>query len=444
MHAEVGDHVGLGAGVGLDVDVLGAGEEGQGPLLGEPLGDVHVLAAAVVALAGQALGVLVGEPAALGLHHGGPDVVLAGDQLDLVALAAALPSHRLPELGIDLGDACPITSGRCPPGSPPPPPSVRAGVRGSRRVRTLRGPLSSHDRRPRPGRASRRGGTYPRLGLDEGAADRGQDLPDPLDDDGAGAQDPRRRPSQIHDRRGPARPPTGPPSRIRSTASPSGATTSAADRASGSPDRFAEVVGSGPTAAASARGAGWSGTRRPIVGAPPVRTGGSVTPAAGGRSASGRPARTPRRGREPPASITPIVGRPARRRRGAARSRVGRAAALAAKSRSMPPRRAEAHGDPVDRVGGERHDPAGLAATSRDRPSARPASGASASEPGDRPGRCRRAAALRGRRRSPARAIGQPWRSAANRARSGGHSPRARTSASMIAAAPSSRTDGAT
>ena len=88
--AEVGGHVGLGARVGLDVDVLGAGEEGEGALLGEPLGDVDVLAAAVVALARQALGVLVGEPRALRLHDRRGDVVLARDQLDLVVLAAAL------------------------------------------------------------------------------------------------------------------------------------------------------------------------------------------------------------------------------------------------------------------------------------------------------------------------------------------------------------------
>ena len=61
--AEVGGHVGLGARVRLDVDVLGAGEERERALLGEPLGDVDVLAAAVVALAGQALGVLVRQPA---------------------------------------------------------------------------------------------------------------------------------------------------------------------------------------------------------------------------------------------------------------------------------------------------------------------------------------------------------------------------------------------
>ncbi len=46
-----------------------------------------------------------------------------------------------------------------------------------------------------------------------------------------------------------------PPSRIRSTASPSCARISAASRASGSPERLAEVVGSGPTPRARVRGA---------------------------------------------------------------------------------------------------------------------------------------------------------------------------------------------
>ena len=103
-HAEVGRHVRLGARVGLDVDVLGAREEGQGTLLGEPLGDVHELAAAVVALARQALGVLVGQPRALGFHDRGRGVVLAGDELDLVVLAAALAEHRLPQDRVELGD----------------------------------------------------------------------------------------------------------------------------------------------------------------------------------------------------------------------------------------------------------------------------------------------------------------------------------------------------
>jgi hypothetical protein len=62
QHGEEGREVRLGARVRLDVDVLRAREEGEGAILGEPLHDVHVLAAAVVALARQAFRVLVGEP----------------------------------------------------------------------------------------------------------------------------------------------------------------------------------------------------------------------------------------------------------------------------------------------------------------------------------------------------------------------------------------------
>ncbi len=61
------------------------------------LGDVDVLAAAVVALAGQALGVLVGQPRALGFHDRRRRVVLAGDQLDLVVLATPFAEHRVPQ-----------------------------------------------------------------------------------------------------------------------------------------------------------------------------------------------------------------------------------------------------------------------------------------------------------------------------------------------------------
>ena len=122
-HAEVGGHVGLRARVRLDVDVLGAREQRQGALLGEPLDDVHELAAAVVALARQALGVLVGEPRALRLEHGLGDIVLAGDELDLPALPLALAEHRIPELGVDLrqrgvGDGRPGGDGHVgPPGA---------------------------------------------------------------------------------------------------------------------------------------------------------------------------------------------------------------------------------------------------------------------------------------------------------------------------------------
>ena len=61
-----------------------------GALDGEGLGDVDELAAAVVAPAGIALGVLVGQHRALRVQDRAADDVLRGDQLDLVALAAEL------------------------------------------------------------------------------------------------------------------------------------------------------------------------------------------------------------------------------------------------------------------------------------------------------------------------------------------------------------------
>ena len=65
----VDGRVGLRAGVRLDVRVLGA-EQRLRAVDRELLDDVDVLAAAVVALARIALGVLVGQHAALTLQHG--------------------------------------------------------------------------------------------------------------------------------------------------------------------------------------------------------------------------------------------------------------------------------------------------------------------------------------------------------------------------------------
>jgi hypothetical protein len=79
--------VGLGTGVRLDVGELGA-EEGLDPVDGQLLDNVNVLAAAVVALARVALGVLVGEDRALRLHHGAGGEVLGGDHFQGAALAA--------------------------------------------------------------------------------------------------------------------------------------------------------------------------------------------------------------------------------------------------------------------------------------------------------------------------------------------------------------------
>ena len=85
--------VGLRAGVRLDVGVLGA-EQGLDPVDRELLDHVDVLAAAVVALARVALGVLVGQHRTLRLHDGPGGVVLRGDHFQAVPLAG--------QLGVDL------------------------------------------------------------------------------------------------------------------------------------------------------------------------------------------------------------------------------------------------------------------------------------------------------------------------------------------------------
>ncbi len=79
---QVDRHVGLRARMGLHVGRFGA-EESAGPVDGGPLGPVHHLAAAVVALPGQSLGVLVGEYRSERLQDGGADEVLRGDQFEL-------------------------------------------------------------------------------------------------------------------------------------------------------------------------------------------------------------------------------------------------------------------------------------------------------------------------------------------------------------------------
>ena len=100
---EVGRGVGLRARMRLHVGVVGA-EQLLRAVDGELLGHVHVLAAAVVALARIALGVLVGEHRPLRLEHARTGVVLGGDQLDVVFLADALVLERRREFGIEPGD----------------------------------------------------------------------------------------------------------------------------------------------------------------------------------------------------------------------------------------------------------------------------------------------------------------------------------------------------
>ncbi len=81
----------------------GAAEQFRDALDGEPLGNIDELAAAVIALTGQTLGVFIGEHRAPRLQHGAADDVLGRDQLDLVALARKLKRDRFGDFRIALG-----------------------------------------------------------------------------------------------------------------------------------------------------------------------------------------------------------------------------------------------------------------------------------------------------------------------------------------------------
>ena len=92
QHRGVSRLIGLRAGVRLHVDVFGA-EKLLGAVAREVLHVIGEFAAAVVALAGIAFGVFVGEDAAGGFQHRFGGEVFAGDQFDLAVLAFGLLSE---------------------------------------------------------------------------------------------------------------------------------------------------------------------------------------------------------------------------------------------------------------------------------------------------------------------------------------------------------------
>ena len=89
--------VGLAARMRLHIGE-GAVEQALGAVDGQLLDHVDILAAAVIAPAGIAFGIFVGEQRACGVEHGLGDDVLRGDQLDLVLLALGLVLDRAPDL----------------------------------------------------------------------------------------------------------------------------------------------------------------------------------------------------------------------------------------------------------------------------------------------------------------------------------------------------------
>ena len=93
QHRHVDGHVRLRAGVRLDVGVVCA-EDLLGAIDGQRLGDVDELAAAVVALARIAFGVLVGEDAARRLQDRRAHEVLRRDEFESFFLAMQLVADR--------------------------------------------------------------------------------------------------------------------------------------------------------------------------------------------------------------------------------------------------------------------------------------------------------------------------------------------------------------
>ncbi len=99
-HGHVDGGVGLRAGVRLDVDVVGS-EELLRAFDRERLDLVDSLAsAAVIAAAGIALGVLVGEKGAQRLEDRGAREVLRGNELESLGLAPVLLADQVGDLGI--------------------------------------------------------------------------------------------------------------------------------------------------------------------------------------------------------------------------------------------------------------------------------------------------------------------------------------------------------
>ena len=98
----VGCQVGVGAAMGLDVGEL-AVKQLAGALAGQVLDHIHLLATAVVAARGIALGIFVGKHRAHRLEHGGASKVLRCDQLDGLALARKLVIDRGGDLGVGVG-----------------------------------------------------------------------------------------------------------------------------------------------------------------------------------------------------------------------------------------------------------------------------------------------------------------------------------------------------
>ena len=95
--------IGVCAGVRLYVGIFAA-KQFAGAFPGNVLRDIHGIAAAVIASAGIALGVLIGQAGAHCQHHRLADDILGRDQLDVAALPCKFLLNGCSHLGVKLGD----------------------------------------------------------------------------------------------------------------------------------------------------------------------------------------------------------------------------------------------------------------------------------------------------------------------------------------------------
>ncbi len=87
--------------MGLNVGMIRA-EELTGSVPGDIFHNVYALAAAVIPLAGVALGIFVGQHSAHRGHHRRADDVFRGNQLDIAALAVVFLFNRGAHLWVEL------------------------------------------------------------------------------------------------------------------------------------------------------------------------------------------------------------------------------------------------------------------------------------------------------------------------------------------------------
>src|SRR5262249_16639602 len=98
---EVDGHVRLCPGVWLHIGAIGP-EQLEEAFDGQALGLVDELAAAVITFARQALGIFIRQHRPLGLQYSPARVVLRGDHLEPILLAARLVLDGLPDFRVDV------------------------------------------------------------------------------------------------------------------------------------------------------------------------------------------------------------------------------------------------------------------------------------------------------------------------------------------------------